>query len=268
MSFQRYPLTAVQKISQLIREALMLPPDEQQPNQAAGQDSEEDENVPDSLNALGDLFRVGDMPEDKIPAPNKEGRWFVSTVDPAEAVAKLPGLWARPGIRLVAFLRQDDKGGIGATVAIPGILSSTEQLELAIQKVTKEKPTPVPEGSLNNLMEILEGDGSLASFLEASILMREIREFGRFGAYARWVHHRYVNAPPPKVSWQWRTKVPEDLSPKVVLRPDGEVIVEFYSCRVQKPVTLFRHLDRYPPNSYLATNQDQIIAVMGSAAKA
>jgi hypothetical protein len=267
MSFQRYPLTAVQKISQLIRDALVLPPDEQQPDQAAGQDSEEDENVPDSLNALGDLFRVGDMPEDKLPAPNKEGRWFVSTVDPAEAVAKLPGLWARPGIRLVSFLRQDTKGGIGTTVAIPGILSSTEQLELAIQNVTKEKPTPVPEGSLTNLMEILEGDGSLASFLEASIFMREIREFGRFGAYARWVHHRYVNAPPPKVTWQWRTKTPEDFSPKVVLRPDGEVIVEFYSCRVQKPVTLFRHLDRYPPNSYLATNQDQVIAVMGAAAK-
>jgi len=268
MSFQRYPLTAIQKISQLIREALVLPPDEQQPNPAAGQDSVEDENVPDSLNALGDLFRVGDMPEDKLPAPNKEGRWFISTVEPAEAVAKLPGLWTRPGIRLVTYLRQDIKGGIGATIAIPGILSSTEQLELAIEKVTKDSPNPTPEGSLNNLMEVLEGDGSLASFLAASIFMREIREFGRFGAYARWVHHRYVNAPPPKVTWQWRTKVPEDFSPKVVLRPDGEVIVEFYSCRVQKPVALFRHLDCYAPNSYLAKNQDQVIAVMGTAAKA
>ena len=116
----------------------------QQPNQAAGQDSEEDENVPDSLNALGDLFRVGDMPEDKIPAPNKEGRWFVSTVDPAEAVAKLPGLWARPGIRLVAFLRQDDKGGIGATVAIPGILSSTEQAGTGYSEGYKRKAYPRP----------------------------------------------------------------------------------------------------------------------------
>lgn len=268
MSFQRYPLTAVQKISQLIRDALVLPADEQQPEQLAGQDLEDDDTVPNSLNALGDLFRVGDMPEDKLPAPNKEGRWFVSTVDPAEALAKLPSLWIRPGIRLVTYLRQDQKGGIGSTVAIPGILSSTEQLEMAIEQVSQASPTPVPEGSVPNLMESLEGDGSLASFLQSSIFLREIRECGRFGAYARWVHHRYVTAPPPKVAWQWRNKPPEDFSPKVVLRPDGEVIVEFYSCRVQKPVTLFRHLDRYPPNSYLAKNQDQVIAAMGKAAKA
>lgn len=264
MSFQRYPLNAIQKISQLIRQALVLPTHEQQPGQPVSHESDEDDNVPDSLNALGDLFRVGDMPEDNLPAPNREGRWFVSTVDPAEALVKLPGLWIRPGIRLVTYLRQDNKGGVGSTIAIPGILSSTEQLEQAIENVTPANPVPVPEGSLNTLMESLEGDGSLASFLESSIFLREIREFGRFGAYARWVHHRFVNAPPPKVAWQWRTKTPEDFSPKVVLRPDGEVITEFYSCRVQKPVTLFRHLDRYPPNSYLAQNQDQVIAVMDS----
>ncbi|NJL45710.1 MAG: hypothetical protein HC922_08285 [Leptolyngbyaceae cyanobacterium SM2_3_12] len=72
---------------------------------------------------------------------------------------------------------------------------------------------------------------------------------------------------PPQIPWEWRTSKPEDFSPKVVLRPDGEILVEFYSCRVQKPIALFRHLDRYPPNSYTATNQDQAIAVMGSTAK-
>jgi hypothetical protein len=42
--------------------------------------------------------------------------------------------------------------------------------------------------------------------------------------------------------------------------------VEFYSCRVQKPIALFRHVDRYPPNSYMANNQDQVIAVAGAPA--
>jgi hypothetical protein len=266
MSFQRYPLNAVQKISQTIRDALVLPPHEQQPEKVTAEDFDADDSIPDSLNALGDLFRAGDMPEDKLPAPNKEGRWFVSTVDPADALAKLPGLWIRPGIRLVTYLRQDSKGGIGTTVAIPSILSSTEQLEMAIENVTQANPAPTPDGSLKTLMESLEGDGSLATFLEASIFIREIRELGRFGAYARWTHHRFVNVLPPKVSWQWRAKAPEDFSPKVVLRPDGEVIVEFYSCRVQKPVTLFRHLDRYSANSYLANNQDQVVAIMDPAA--
>lgn len=266
MSFQRYPLPTVQKVSQFIRNTLVLPAVEQHPGLVQPDGAEEDEKEPDSLDELGGLFRVGDMPEDHLPAPNTEGRWFVSMVDPSEALAKFPGLWVRPGIRLVTYLRQDTAGGVGTTIALPDLLSTTEYLDAAIEKAGAEQP-PQPMGALPNLMAGIDGDGSLSSFLEASIFIRELRELGRLGRYARWVYHRYVAAPPQQVSWEWRCAMPEDFSPKVVLRQDGEILVEFYSCRVQKPVALFRHLDRYPPNSYTATNQDQVIAVAGGAAK-
>jgi hypothetical protein len=266
MSFQRYPLSTVQKVSQFLRETLTLPDYEQNPV-VAPVDEADDDLVPENLNALGDLFRVGDMPEDNVPAPNKEGRWFVSTVDPSEALSKLPGLWIRSGIRLVTYLKQDNNGGVGYTVALPDRLSSTEQLESAIEKAEQANQLPQPMGTLENIMESIEGDGSLSSFLSASIFAREIREFGRFGGYARWTQHRFVTEPPPKVPWQWRAKTPEDFSPKVVLRPNAEVIVEFYSCRVQKPIALLRHVDRYPPNSYIAASQDQVVAVVNAAPK-
>lgn len=261
MAFQRYPLPTVQKVSQLIRETLVLPMVDAQAKEAISQD---DESLPDSLDALGDLFRVGDDLEENLPAPNTEGRWFVSTLDPSEVLGKLPGLWLAPGIRLVTYLRQDKEGGMGNTVALPSLLSTTERLEAAIESMASDQ-VPNPMGALPNLMGGIEGDGSLASFLSASILIRELREFGRFGRYSRWTHHRFVDAVPAKLPWQWRTKMPEDFSPKVVLRPDSEVIVEFYTCRVQKPVALFRHVDRYPPNSYLSNTQDQAIAVAGAA---
>lgn len=262
MAFQRYPLPTVQKVSQLIRETLVLPMAETPVKEAAPEDSD---SVPDSLDALGDLFRVGDELEENLPAPNTEGRWFVSTLDPSEVLGKLPGLWLAPGIRLVTYLRQDKDGGMGITVALPSLLSTTERLESAIESASPDQ-APSPMGALPNLMRGIEGDGSLASFLSASIFIREIREFGRFGRYTRWTHHRFVAAVPPRLTWQWRTKMPEDFSPKVVLRPDSEVIVEFYTCRVQKPIALLRHIDRYPPNSYTATNQDQVIAVAGAPA--
>ncbi|QQE66201.1 hypothetical protein GFS31_28990 [Leptolyngbya sp. BL0902] len=239
---------------------MVLPMAEAQPKETA---SEDDENIPDSLDALGDLFRVGDDLDENLPAPNTDGRWYVSTLDPSEVLTKLPGLWLAPGIRLVTYLRQDKEGGMGMTVALPSLLSTTERLESAIEALAPDQ-MPNPMGSLPNLMGGIEGDGSLASFLSASIFMREIREFGRFGRYTRWTYHRFVDAVPAKLPWQWRAKMPEDFLPKVVLRPDSEVIVEFYTCRVQKPIALFRHLDRYPPNSYAATHQDQVIAVAGA----
>ncbi|WP_225852789.1 hypothetical protein, partial [Haemophilus parainfluenzae] len=77
--------------------------------------------------------RVGDLPEDYLPAPNTDGRWFVSTVNPAEALAKLPGLWVRAGIRLVTYFMHSGDSGVGVTVALPALLSTTERLEAAIQ---------------------------------------------------------------------------------------------------------------------------------------
>jgi hypothetical protein len=264
MSFQRYPLSTVQKVSQLIRETLVLPALEP-PTPRVEQAEEEQENgIPDSLDALGDLFRVGDPLEEALPAPNAEGRWYISTVDPAEALFKLPGLWARAGIRLVTYLQRQPEGGLGMTWALPELLSTTAQLEAAIAASNGTHP-PHPQGALTDVMAALEGDGSLSSFLSASIFLRELREFGRSGQHARWVHHRFVDGVPPKAHWQWRTNQPQDFAPKVVALPDGQVVVEFFSCRVAKPIALFRHVDRYGTNNYQAQTADQVIAVIAPA---
>lgn len=263
MSFQRYPLSTVQKVGQFIRETLVTPTATPQQPASLGELSEEDSGepiLPDSLDALGDLFRVGDVPEDNLPAPNVEGRWYISTVDPAEALFKLPGLWVRAGIRLVTYLQCQPDGGLGITWALPELLSTTEHLEVAISKASSTQP-PQPMGALPNVIEAIEGDGSLSSFLSASIFLRELKEFGRFGKHARWTHHRFVDAAPSQINWQWRTNPPQDFAPKVVTLPDGQVVIEFFSCRVLKPIALFRHVDRYSPNSYQAQNADQVIAV-------
>ncbi|MBD0267153.1 MAG: hypothetical protein ICV77_02555 [Cyanobacteria bacterium Co-bin8] len=262
MSFQRYPLSTVQKVSQFIRETLVLPAVEPS---ALSTTAEPEWLQPDSLDALGDLFRVGDPAEETIPAPNDEGRWYISTIDPADALFKLPGLWTKAGIRLVTYLQRQPEGGLGLTWAMPELLSTTEHLEAAIATAGTNPPHPV--GALPNVVEALEGDGSLSSFLSASIFLRELREFGRFGNQARWTHHRFVDAVPPKANWQWRTKPPQDLAPKVVTLPDGQIVVEFFSCRVVKPIALFRHVDRYSPNSYQAQNADQVIAVIATPSR-
>ncbi|HEY9738064.1 MAG TPA: hypothetical protein V6D06_17350 [Trichocoleus sp.] len=259
MSFQRYPLATVQKVSQFVREALVLPTVDQSAYTAESDDSTE-ELEPDSLDALGDLFRVGDTPQDSGPAPNLDGRWYVSTIDPAEALLKLPGLWIRAGIRLVTYLQRRPDGGLGLTWALPELLSTTEQLEAAIAVSNGTQP-PHPQGALANVVEALEGDGSLSSFLTASIFLRELKEFGRFGKQARWSHHRFVDQVPPQANWQWRTQMPKDFAPKVVTLPDGQVVVEFFSCRVMQPIALFRHVDRYGNNSYQSQTADQVIAV-------
>lgn len=256
MAFQRYPLSTAQKISQQVRQSLALPP----LTELAPAGVSQPVGPADSLDALGDLFRLGDPPTADGLAPNQAGCWYVSTINPAEALFKLPGLWLKPGIRLVSYLQRQPGSGLGATWAVPELLSTTEQLEAAINLSSPDQ-LPQPQGALPALAEALEGDGSLASFLAASIFVRELKEFGRSGQHIRWGHHRLIDAVPPQISWQWRSQAVADFGPRVAALADGQVAVEFFSCRVARPIALFRHVDRYGSSSYQAQTSDQVVAL-------
>jgi hypothetical protein len=95
----------------------------------------------------------------------------------------------------------------------------------------------------------------------ASLLTREYKELGRTGPFRRWSQHRLIDRVPSKQPWQWRSKVPQDLSPKVKVLEDKSVLVEFFSCRVVAPVALFRHLDQFHPRGYRPKSHDQVIAL-------
>lgn len=262
MALQVFSLEIVQKVRQHIRTQLALPPTEHQPITYNGQADSAVSMEPASLDALGDLFRVGGFTGDDTPAPNEEGRWFVSTIDPAAAIFKLPGLAVKSGVRLVTYLQRRPEGGMGVTWALPELMSTTVHLEAAIESAGNGSIPPHPRGALGNVMEGIEGEQTPASFIAASLLLRELKELGRSGPNCRWSQHRLIASIPTKQNWQWRTKTPTDLSPKVKIQDNNVVLVEFFSCRVAAPVSLFRHLDEYNLKSYRPKPHDQVIALL------
>jgi len=242
---------------------LSLPASEQQPvTDSNARALAVEAMVRASLDALGDLFRVGGFGDDEGAAPNAEGRWFISTVDPAAALSKLPGLLLKDKVRLVTYLQRQSIGGMGVTWALPELMSTTAELETAIESAGERAIPPHPKGALGNVMDGITGDRTPASYLTASILLREFKEFGRSGQNCRWSHHRLITAPPNK-PWQWQTQKPlTDLSPKVQIKDDKMVLVEFFSCRMAPPITIFRHLDQYVAKSYRPTTHDQVVALL------
>lgn len=264
MALQKFSLDVVQKVQQHIRSQLVLPPSEQHPVTA---NSERELALaavePSSLDALGDLFRVGGFGDEDASAPNAEGRWFISTIDPAAAISKLPGLSLKSKVRLVTFLQRQSSGGMGVTWALPELMSTTEALEAALESVGDRAIPPHPKGALGNIMDAVEGDRSAGSFIAASILLREFKEFGRSGQNCRWSHHRLITTPPSDKPWKWRTKQPlTNLTPKMQLQENQSVLVEFFSCRMAPPIAIFRHLDQYPAKSYRPKTNDQVVALL------
>lgn len=260
MALQKFPVETLHKVRQHICTQLILPPSEQHPLKGEDRVIEASRAEPASLNALGDLFRAGGFIDDEAPSPNDQGKWFLSTVDPAAAINKLPGIALKPGVRLVTYLQRRPNAGMGVTWALPDLMSTTTQLEAALETAGSGSIPPHPKGALSHVMDSIEGQHTSPSYIVASLLLRELKELGRIGHNSRWAQHRIIAGVPAKPIWQWRSQTPKDLSPKVRINPDQAVWVEFFSFRRTAPVALFRHLDHYDAQSYRPKTQDQLIA--------
>jgi len=261
MSVQKIQLEALQKIRQHIQHGFALPESENHPRSYAASDDQSEVPEPDSLSSLGDLFNFGGSVEESTHAPNQRGKWFISAMNPGAVLLKLPGLKLKPDVKLISYLHRTPDDGVGVVWAVPEALSTTAQLEKALDTSGDRTHPPRPEGAFTNVTEAIEGDRSPASFIIASLLQRELKEFGNLGKYCSWSHHRLIGAVPGQMQWQWKGEQPKDFSPKVRLFPDGRVAIEFFSCRIIPPITLYQHLDQYPAQHYTAAVLDRPIAI-------
>lgn len=261
MAAQKIPLETLQKIRQYIKNALILPESENHPKAWSSYKDVDELPEPESLSDLGNLFSFGGALEEATYAPNDQGQWFISSTNPGSALLKLPGVKLKSGFRLVCYLYRTPSDGVGVTWAVPEELSATAHLEKALVNNPDRTQPPCPAGALQDVMAAIDGDRSPLSFVVASLLWRELREYGALGRSCNWFHHRLISTVPAQVNWQWRVEVPKSLSPKVLVFPNGRVAIEFFTCRVAAPIALFQHVDQYPAEDYKAACLDRVIAV-------
>jgi hypothetical protein len=257
MSIQKLPLASLQQVRQYIQSTITVTDVDQKFQKWAELDEFEDLPEPSSVDDLSNVFGFGSMGAEPT---QRRSRWRVSTVNPAAALVKLPGLSLKPGLRMVSYVYQAKEDGLGIVWAVPESQSTTWELEQAIEGGDRTQQ-PKPSGALSHFMEAVGGDRSAASFMVASLLRRELEEFGAVGQQCNWSHHKLIDAVPAQAKWQWKGAQPPDLSPKVKLMPDGQAAIEFFTCRVTNPVSICRHVELYPPQRYVPNSQSQTIAM-------
>lgn len=263
MSIQKFPLETLKRVRQHIQATLSLVNTENQSKTWAGLDKDNELPEPESLDDLSGIFAFGGLSEEDFSRSTNRNRWFVSTVNPGDALLKLPGLYLKPAFRLVSYLYRDGEDGSGLVFAVPESFSTMAHLEEPLHNCGTLSCPPQPSGALPQVMEAIDGDRSPLSFMIASVFKRELEEFGAIGQQCQWSHHRFMDALPPQTNCQWRVEAPpKDFSPKVKVLPTGQAAVEFFTYRVGKPIVIYRHLDQYSAKKYESNSLDKAVALI------
>jgi hypothetical protein len=209
--------------------------------------------------------------QDPEPAP---AGWAKSEHDPNKLVDLFKPLRLRKGYVLRAYIFRENGNASGVVWAMP---------ENAEFPEPKDSPTlenhifnaPKPWDALDDLMEAIEGDGSQWSYLAASVLRRELREFGASWHGIDWGTHVLLEGDPwkkpsaedefppshpttPAGQWKWSAARPQHWAPTVRIEP-GQVTVTFYTFTGKAPERIFRHTETYRPGRYRARVEDQLI---------
>jgi hypothetical protein len=208
-------------------------------------------------------------------AKEPEG-WSLSEINPAVALEHLRNLHLKKGWRLVGYQFKSGGNGNGVVYAVPE--TSTFDLSSCLAQNKEVVPgvvlaTPRPPGSAEFFMEAIGSDGSLEAYLQASILFRELHEFGAMWHGCSWSTHEIILSDPwsrkfklehrEKISdqthWSFETDKPDCWEPSV--KRNGETVtVSFFTFSALGSEAIYLHCDCYKIPSMIPEVKEQIIA--------
>lgn len=189
--------------------------------------------------------------------------WSLGFDDPADVVHTTEVLRVKPGFVLRAYLYTAGNDGNGFVYALPADAPVRSPEECQRDKERFLGPPRPPEAA-DDIMEAIDGDGSPWSYLCASILKRELEEYGAMWHGISWGAHQIIyrdpwhdhdpedpsmNSPSPREEWTWATPPPEDWRPSVSTEP-AAVRVRFFTFSGLGQETLMQHDDLYEVGTY------------------
>jgi hypothetical protein len=209
-----------------------------------------------------------------VPDSTPEG-WSKSKVDPTKLLALFPALRLRQGFTLRAYQFKDTGNGNGFVWAMPAGAEfprpeDCPRLESHLLKA------PKPYDALDDAMDAIEGTDTAETYLQASLLRRELKDFGAMWHGVVWGTHHVVDENPLKGAgdanadpmrtpmskpkdWQWLEPSPADWSPRVTLEP-GRVVVTFYTFSGYEKERIYRHIDVYRRDKYRPRVEEKVIS--------
>jgi hypothetical protein len=198
---------------------------------------------------------------------------YLSMPEPTALLAAFPSLRLKAGLTLRAYMCGSSIGGQGTVWALPSTHPFPDRGSLFDLKA----PFPRPPAALDDVMDAIEGDGSAWAYLSASLLARELAEFGAWWHGLRWGTHTILGRdpwaasppsakePPPewvklhgREEWRWREPPPQEWAP--VVWEESFIHVIFHTYSGLNRSAIYRHWDTFRPRVYRFESEERVLA--------
>jgi hypothetical protein len=210
----------------------------------------------------------------RVPDHLPTDGWSRSATDPVAVVAVFTPLRVNPTYVLRAYQFVQGGNGNGIVWALPQDMAFPEPEGCTSLSELFLSP-PRPSGALDDVMDAIDGDGSPWSYLCASLLKRELEEFGAMWHGCDWSTHDILGSHPFRrrqgrtggnnrrfgnpSDWSWVEPPPTNWAPLV--RHAGDVaVVSFYTFTGLGQEQIVRHTDTYRKGRYRSDTQTTTVA--------
>lgn len=192
---------------------------------------------------------------------NTDEKWSISHSDPTNLLSAFPSLRLRPGLTLIAYEYYVGGDGNAVVYAYPDRTPIPEPAHCPPDRDHWLHP-PRPEHAMDP-MTAIKGDGRPISYLQASLLGRELAEFGARWHGCSWSTHELYGGEQLHGDWEWLQPRPGTYNPSLTIT-DAAVTVIFYTRSDLGQQTIYRHTDTFTPGGSYVYTADTIGMAVGA----
>jgi len=197
--------------------------------------------------------------------------WSISSISPSPVLNFFKPLRLKPAYSLHAYQYRNCASGKGVVWALE------KRAKLPEPDSSSPDQLPRPVGALADYMEAIEGDQSPWSYVCASLLSRELEDFGAYGSDISWMTYLILDCDPwvqPNPAghalagqgfakdldhWTWLQPKPVEWSPLVRMK-GRSVMVQFYSFNGYDQQRILLTVDNYVKGRYTFKRNEKTVA--------
>jgi hypothetical protein len=209
--------------------------------------------------------------EDKIEQVEQSRGWQIAPYDTDGLLRCCKHIRLNDGFKLASYQFVSGGNGNGFAVVIPydSSLLDLPDGEIVLegggdQPVIRIEGAYAPEWLRSDIDSFLGGDGSAASYFEASIFLREIRELGALWHGCSWSTHRVLTSAKKGrgAEWMWLEDEPKEWLPSIHRMDNDQVQIVFYIYTEHVKERVIRHIDKFS-DGYKVDMQQQVVGEGG-----